>query len=122
MLSLLGSALALGHPQSGPINAGTLNAIDGQPVKATDQSAHHQRIATIRMQRASRQHNKPSVAELTERQVTAATTVFYVGHKNSILDSELRKTADTKDPVNHKAQATLGSRCGLSWDDASGVT
>ena len=117
MLALLGSSLAIGRPQSGAINAVA-------PPNGGDQSAHHQRIATIRMAR-SRASNKPSVAELTEKQVTAATTVFYVGHKNNILDSELRKTGendvmtDTKDPVNHKAQATLGSRCGLSWDDAA---
>ena len=117
MLSLLGSALAIGHPQSGAINAGALNAIGGEAVKPTDQSAHHQQIATIRMAR-SRVSNKASVAELTEKQVTAATSVFYVGHKNSVLDSELRKMTD-KDPVNHKAQATLGSRCGFSWDDAA---
>merc|ERR1740138_1782806 len=72
----------------------------------------------------SRVSNKASVAELTEKQVTAATSVFYVGHKNSLLDSELRKTSESdamtdKDPVNHKAQATLGSRCGFSWDDAA---
>ena len=123
MLALLGSSLAIGHPQSGAINAGTLNAIGGEAVKSTDQSAHHQQIATIRMAR-SRVSNKASVAELTEKQVTAATTVFYVGHKNSLLDSELRKTSESdamtdKDPVNHKAQATLGSRCGFSWDDAA---
>eukprot|EP00964_Phaeocystis_antarctica_P030526 scaffold17241_cov53-Phaeocystis_antarctica.AAC.2 len=109
MLALLGSSLAIGHPQSGAINAVAPGG--------GDQSAHHQQIATIRMAR-SRVSTKASVAELTEKQVTAATSVFYVGHKGSVLDSELRKSAD-KDPVNHKAQATLGSRCGFSWDDAA---
>jgi len=36
--------------------------------------------------------------------------------------SSRRKTGgsdDEKDPVNHKAESSLGSRCGFSWDDAA---
>jgi hypothetical protein len=119
MLFLGGAALAIGRPQSGAINAVQ------QPDSGTKEQ-HKNRIATIQANRAASNnggHKKPSVAELTENQVTTATTVFYVGHKNSVLgnDAGLRKTSSEKDkdPINHKAMDSLGSRCGFSWDDAA---